>query len=125
MKKILVVEDNADNMYLVKFILEEEGFEVIEALDGAEGVELAVKEEPDLILMDIQLPVIDGYEATKKIKSMEKTKDIPVIVFTSYAMKGDREKAFDAGCDGYIAKPIKRETILAEIEKRLKISGNN
>ena len=119
MKRILVVEDNEDNMYLVKFILEGEGFEVIEAWDGAAGVELAVKEKPDLIIMDIQLPVLDGYEATKKIKSMEKTKDIPLIVLTSYAMKSDKEKAFDAGCDGYISKPIKRKTILAEIKKHL------
>lgn len=124
-KRVLVVEDNEANMYLIRFILQKNGFECIEAMDGAVGVELAVKEKPDLILMDIQLPVIDGYEATKKIKAMEETKDIPVIALTSYAMKGDREKALNIGCDGYIEKPINPETFLAEIKKFLKTDENS
>jgi len=119
MKRILVVEDNENNLYLFRTILQKSGYEVIEARDGAEGVELAVKEKPDLILMDIQLPVLDGYKATKKIKTTEETKNIPVIALTSYAMVGDREKAMDAGCDGYIEKPIDPETFIAEIEKYL------
>ena len=125
MKKILVVEDDEKNMYLIRFILQDKGFEVIEARDGAAGVELAVKEKPDLIIMDIQLPVLDGYEATKRIKANKETKDIPVIALTSYAMPGDREKSLDAGCDSYITKPIKRKSLMAEVEKLLEKSENN
>ena len=119
MKRILAVEDNENNMYLIRIILQKNGFEVIEARDGGAGVELAVKEKPDLILMDIQLPVLDGYEATKRIKAREEIKDIPVIALTSYAMAGDREKAMNIGFDGYIEKPINPETIIAEIKKFL------
>ena len=119
MKRVLVIEDNENNLFLFRTILQKSGFEVIEARDGAAGVELAFKEKPDLILMDIQLPVLDGYKATKKIKTAEETKDIPVIALTSYAMVGDREKALNAGCDGYIEKPIDPETFMSEIEKYL------
>ncbi len=119
MKKILVVEDNETNLYLIKFILEKSGYEVIEAGEGAVGVELAVKEKPDLILMDIQLPDIDGLEATKRIRASEIDGDIPIIALTSFAMVGDREKALAAGCTGYIEKPINPETFIAEIEKFL------
>ena len=122
MKRILVVEDNETNMYLMRFILQKNGFECIEARDGAAGVELAVKEKPDLILMDIQLPVLDGYEAMKKIKAREETRDIPVIALTSYAMKVDREKALNSGFDGYIEKPIDPETFIPEIKIHLRIS---
>lgn len=125
MKRVLVVEDNENNIYLIRFILQKNGFEFIEARDGETGVELAVKEKPDLILMDIQLPVLDGYEATKRIKTMEETKDIPIIALTSYAMVGDREEALNVGCDGYIEKPINPETIIAEIKKYLKKNENN
>jgi len=119
MKRILVVEDNETNLYLIKFMLEKNGYEVIEAKDGAVGVELAVKEKPDLILMDIQLPGIDGLEATKRIRASEADSEIPIIALTSYAMAGDREKALAAGCTGYIEKPINPETFMAEIEKYL------
>jgi len=119
MKRILVVEDNEDNMCLVRFILKKHGHEVIEAWDGAEGVALAVQEKPDLVIMDIQLPDIDGLEATKKIRESEADSDIPIIALTSYAMPGDREKALAAGCTGYITKPIDVETFMAEIEKHL------
>ncbi len=119
MKRILVVEDNEDNMYLITVLLQKSGFAILEARDGAEGVELAVKEKPDLILMDIGLPVLDGYEATKRIKANKETKDIPVIALTSYAMAGDREKCLDSGCVGYITKPINPETFVAEMEKYL------
>ena len=125
MKRILVVEDNEDNMYLIRVLLQKSGFAILEARDGAAGVELAVKEKTDLILMDIALPVLDGYEATKRIKTTEETKHIPVIALTSYAMVGDREKALNAGCDGYIEKPINPGTLIAEIKKILETNGNN
>jgi CheY-like chemotaxis protein len=119
MKKILVVEDNETNLYLIRFILEKSGYEVIEAREGSVGVELAVKENPDLILMDVQLPDINGLEATKRIRASEADGDIPIIALTSFAMAGDKEKALAAGCTGYIEKPINPETFIAEIEKYL------
>ena len=119
MKRILVVEDNETNMYLIRFMLEKNGYEVIEAREGAVGVELAVKEKPDLIIMDIQLPGIDGLEATKRIRASEADGDIPIIALTSFAMAGDKERALAAGCTGYIEKPINPETFMAEIEKYL------
>ena len=120
MKKVLVVEDNENNLYMMKFMLEENGYQVIEAEDGIEGVKLAAIEKPDLILMDIQLPLLDGYEATKQIKANEEIRNIPIIAITSYAMVGDREKTLKAGCNGYIEKPINPETFLPEIEQYLK-----
>jgi CheY-like chemotaxis protein len=118
-KRILVVEDNDTNMYLIRFILEKGGYEVIEAREGAVGVELAIKEKPDLILMDIQLPDIDGLETTRRIRASEADGDIPIIAITSFAMSGDRERALAAGCTGYIEKPINPDTFIAEIEKYL------
>ena len=122
MKRILVVEDNEANMYLISFILKNNGYEVIEAGTGEEGVELAIKEKPDMVLMDIQLPGIDGLEATKRIRERESEADeeIPIIALTSYAMTGDREKALAAGCTGYIEKPIKPETFMDELRKYLR-----
>lgn len=117
MKKVLVVEDNDDNIYLMRFILEKTGYEVIEAKTGISGVEAAAKEEPDLILMDIQLPDIDGYEVTRRIRASEAGDKVPIIALTSYAMVGDEEKAFNAGCSGYIKKPINPDTIIMEIKK--------
>ncbi len=117
MKKILVVEDNENNLYMMKFLLEKNGYKVVEAVDGIEGVKVAVIEKPDLILMDMQLPLLDGYEATKKIKAIEEISKIPIIAVTSYAMVGDKEKTLKAGCNAYIEKPINPETFLAEIEK--------
>jgi len=119
MKRILVVEDNETNLYLIRFILEKNGYEVIEARSGAEGVELALKEKPDLVLMDVQLPDFDGLEATKRIRASETDAEIPIVALTSYAMPGDREKALAAGCTGYIEKPINPETFMAEVEKYL------
>ncbi len=119
MKRILVVEDNETNMYLIRFMLEKNGYEVIEAIEGATGVELAGKEKPDLILMDIQLPDIDGLESTKRIRASEANSEIPIVALTSFAMAGDRERALAAGCTGYIEKPINPETFMAEIEKYL------
>ena len=119
MKRILVVEDNEVNMYLIRFMLEKSGYEVIEAREGAVGVELAIKERPDLIIMDSQLPGIDGLEATERIRASEADSEIPIIALTSFAMAGDRERALTAGCTGYIEKPINPDTFMAEIEKYL------
>ena len=119
MKRILVVEDNETNMYITCFILRKNNYEVIEARNGEQGIELAIKEKPDLIIMDIDLPDIDGLEATKRIKESEEAGGIPIVAFTSYAMTGDREKALNAGCTGYLEKPINPETFIADIEKYL------
>jgi CheY-like chemotaxis protein len=119
MKRILVIEDNETNIYLVGFILKKNDYEVIEARSGEEGVELAIKEKPDLILMDIQLPGIDGLEATRRIRESEAEEEVPIIALTSYAMTGDRDKSLAAGCTGYIEKPINPDTFMGEIEKYL------
>ncbi len=116
MKKIMVVEDNKDNMYLVSFILKRAGHEVIEAWSGEQGVDLTMKERPDLILMDIQLPGIDGLDTTRVIRESATGGAIPIIALTSYAMAGDKERALKAGCTGYIEKPINPDTFLKEVE---------
>ncbi len=116
MKKIMVVEDNKDNMYLVSFILKRAGYDVIEAWSGEEGVKLAVKERPSLILMDIQLPGIDGLETTRMIRESAADGNVPIIALTSYAMTGDREMALKAGCTGYIEKPINPDSFLKDVE---------
>jgi CheY-like chemotaxis protein len=107
-------------MYLISYILKKKGYEIIEAGTGEQGVELAIKEKPDLIIMDIQLPGIDGLEATKRIRTSGTNGNTPIIVITSYAMTGDKEKALEAGCTGYIEKPINPDTVISEIEKYLK-----
>jgi two-component system cell cycle response regulator DivK len=117
MKRILVVEDNEKNMYLVCFILKDNKYDTIKAASGEEGVELAIKEKPDLILMDIQLPGIDGLEATKRIRETESGRKVPIIAITSYAMSGDRKKLLEGGCTGYIEKPINLDVLLSEIKK--------
>ncbi len=119
MRRVLVVDDTEANIHLMRFILKENGFEVIEARSGTEGVKLAVQEKPDLILMDIQLPDIDGLEVTKRIRASEADGNIPIIALTSYAMPGDRERIMAAGCTGYISKPIDVKTFIKEIEKCL------
>jgi CheY-like chemotaxis protein len=119
MKIILVIEDNENNRYLIGFILRKNGYEVIEARTGEEGVELAIKEKSDLILMDIQLPGIDGLETTRRIRESRADGEIPIIALTSYTMTGDREKALKAGCTGYIEKPINPDTFMSEVEKYL------
>lgn len=105
-RKILVVDDNQDSRELVVKILKNRGYQMIEAVDGEEALEKAIAENPDLILMDISIPKLDGYEVTRRLKSQIKFKDTPIIALTAHAMKGDREKAFEAGCEGYISKPI-------------------
>jgi len=119
-KKILYIEDNKFNARLVKDILKARGHNVIIAENGLEGLIAAEKENPDIILLDIQLPGIDGYEVAGRIKSDEKLKRIPLIAVTSYVLKGDREKIIEAGCDDYIPKPIDTRKFPAQVEKYLK-----
>lgn len=104
--KILVVEDNDRNRRLIKILLESKGYEVIEAVTGEDALSYLRKERPDVILIDIQLPKMDGLTLTRKLKEQQETKDIPVIAVTAYAMKGDRERVLEAGCDAYISKPV-------------------
>ena len=118
-KLILVVEDQEDNRRILRDLLTNSGYEVIEAVNGLEGVSSAETYRPDLILMDIQLPGIDGYEATRRIKSNDNLKKIPIIVVTSYALSGDDLKAFKAGCDAYVAKPFSPRKLLAKIREYL------
>ena len=118
MKKILVVEDVDFNRDLVVQLLED-NYDVIEAVDGQEGVSIAEKEKPSLILMDLSLPVMDGWEATRKIKADAELRSIPVIALTAHAMKGDEEKALAAGCDDYLVKPLDEDELLLKIEKHL------
>ena len=115
-EKILVVEDNEQNRILLRYLLKHHGFEVIEAADGATGIACAREQRPDLILMDLQMPVLDGYTAIKLLKKDKATKDIKIIAVTSFAMKGDREKALEAGADGYISKPIDTELLIGLIK---------
>jgi len=117
MKKILIIEDNEKNLYLLRFLIEKLGHQVIEARDGQAGVNTAIAEKPDIILMDIQLPVMDGYETTRQIRKMAEFKDTPIIAITSYAMVGDREKTLAAGCTDYIEKPIQPESFIKHIQK--------
>lgn len=119
MKSILVVEDNEKNLYLISFILEKMGHKVITAKTGEEGVERALQDKPDLILMDIQLPGINGLETTRRIRASNTGGDVPIIALTSYALVGDREQVLSAGCTGYIEKPINPDTIMSEIDKYL------
>jgi len=117
MKKILVIEDNQQNMYLMQYMLEHSGYEVVIANTGAQAMDVAAQIKSDLILMDIQLPDIDGLEVTRRIRLLEEYATVPIIAVTSFAMVGDKQKALAAGCNGYIEKPINPETFLAEITK--------
>ncbi len=115
MTKVLYVEDNDDNVFVLKSRLTRAGFTVIVAGDGAQGVAMATTEQPDLILMDLSLPVLDGWEATRRIKAAPETKHIPVIAITAHAMTGDREKALAAGCDDFDTKPVELPRLLEKI----------
>ena len=117
--KILVIEDNEQNMYLVTYILERYDFKVIQALNGADGVTLARENLPDMILLDIQLPEMDGYSVAREIRKINALQKTPVIAITSYAMPGDREQAIKAGCSGYIEKPINPDTFILQIREYL------
>ncbi|MBT3228323.1 MAG: response regulator [Candidatus Marinimicrobia bacterium] len=112
----LIIEDNENNMYLITFLLENNNHEVSQAYDGKDGVALAKTVEPDLILLDIQLPKMNGYEVAKALRKDASLNAVPIIAITSYAMPGDQEKALAAGCTGYIKKPINPDTFLREVE---------
>ena len=119
MSKILMVEDNEMNRDMLSRRLERKEFEVVIAEDGQAGVNMAISESPDLILMDMNLPIIDGWEATRQIKANPTTKNIPIIALTAHAMAGDEQKTLDAGCDDYDSKPVNFKRLLEKIEKLL------
>lgn len=120
---ILLVEDNEDNRTIYRTLLEHHGYRVLEAADGEEGLRRAREDHPDLILMDISIPRIDGWEATRILKADEATRAIPVIALTAHALDADRERAREAGCDGYLAKPVEPRRVVAEIRQRIGPSG--
>jgi two-component system cell cycle response regulator DivK len=119
MTRILMVEDTEDNRQIVRDLMDSVGYDLIEAADGAAGVAMAAEHKPDLILMDIQLPVMDGYEAARRIKAKPELSHIPIIAVTSYALSGDEDKTRAAGCDGYVAKPFSPRQLLAMINEFL------
>ena len=119
MTKILYVEDNEDNVYMLVHRLRRHGFEVIVAGDGAQGMEAARRERPDLVLMDLSLPVLDGWEATRRLKGAAETRAIPVVALSAHAMAGERERALEAGCDDYDTKPVDLDRLLAKIRAQL------
>ena len=116
---VLIVEDSLDNRIIYRTILEHSGFIVIEAEDGATGVRLARERRPDMVLMDISIPVIDGYEATRILKADPATASIPVLALTAHAMAEDRIRAAEAGCDGYLAKPAEPKEVVSEVRRLL------
>jgi two-component system, cell cycle response regulator DivK len=118
-KRVLVVEDHEENRRILRLLLASASIDMIEAVTGEEGVALAEREHPDLILMDIQLPGLDGYEATRRIKANHAVRHIPIIVVTSYALSGDDVKAFEAGCDAYVTKPFVPRELLAKVREFL------
>jgi two-component system cell cycle response regulator DivK len=119
MPRILYVEDNEDNIYMLTRRLERQGFEVLVARDGEQGVTMARNERPDLILMDLNMPVMDGWEATRQLKAAAETETIPVIALSAHAMTGDRERAIEAGADEYDTKPVRIESLKDKISKLL------
>ncbi|MBI4776946.1 MAG: response regulator [Deltaproteobacteria bacterium] len=120
MSKILLIEDNEANRDMLSRRLQRRGYEVILAVGGEEGIALAKSEKPELILMDISLPDLDGWEATRRIKACPETRSIPVIALTAHAMSGDREKCLDAGCEDYDIKPVDLERLLSKMQALLK-----
>ncbi len=119
MPRILVVEDNDMNRDMLSRRLSRKGFDVINAVDGQQGISLAIEESPDLILMDMSLPVMDGWEATRLLKAKEQTRNIPIIGLSAHAMSGDKEKALNAGCDDYETKPVDFDKLLTKISNCL------
>lgn len=117
--RILYVEDNEDNIYVIKNRLGRAGFTVLIATDGEQGISMATAERPDLILMDLRLPVLDGWEATRRIKAQPETRNIPIIALTAHAMTGDREKALEAGCDDFDTKPVEMPRLLEKVRALL------
>lgn len=119
MKKVLLIEDNEANQYLIRFILEKNGLKVITTKNGLDGVKIALEKQPELVIMDVQLPDINGLNATRKIREHPDGRDLKIIALTSYAMTGDRDKALEAGCTGYMEKPIDPKNFMIEIKKFL------
>ena len=117
--KVLIIEDNEQNMYMLTYLLESENYEVVQAYNGITGIQATSQTKPDIILLDIQLPEMDGYTVAKNIKSNESLKDIPIIAVTSYAMPGDKEKAIESGAIGYIEKPINPDTFIQQMKSFL------
>ncbi len=118
-KKILIVEDNEQNLYLTTFLLEKQGYDVVQARNGQQGLKMTASEHPDLILLDIQLPVMDGYEVARRLKQSQETTSIPIVAVTSYAMAGDRETILETGCEGYIEKPIDPDIFVEQVKRFL------
>lgn len=121
--RILLIEDNPQNRYLAKFLLEQRGHEILQAETGPLGLEMAAQALPDLILLDIQLPGMDGHAVARTLKGDPRLRSIPIVAVTSYAMAGDREKCLEAGAEGYIEKPINPESFVAEVERFLPSSA--
>ena len=117
--RVLVIEDNEQNLYLVTFLLERHGLEVVAARDGRSGIEAATRIKPDLVLLDIQLPVLDGYAVARALRANPELANVPIVAVTSYAMVGDRERCLEAGCTDYIEKPIDPEKFLLQIARHL------
>jgi len=115
--KILIIEDNIQNMYMLSYLLEKNNFEVIQAFSGGDGIATAQKIKPDIILLDIQLPEMDGYTVASKLREFEELKTTPIIAVTSYAMPGDKEKIMAAGANGHIEKPVNPDTFITEMEQ--------
>jgi len=124
-RTVLIIEDNEQNLYLATFLLERSGYKIEAARSGLEGIELASRIQPDLILLDIQLPQMDGYAVARALRQNPVLTEVPVVAVTSYAMVGDRERALEAGCNGYIEKPINPDTFRNEIEKYLKTRASD
>lgn len=120
--RILYIEDNEQNLYLVTFLLTVKGHEVLQARDGREGIAMAARCKPDLILVDIQLPLMDGYEVAHRLRGNPDLDGVPIVALTSFAMAGDRERALAAGCTGYIEKPINPDGFVSEIERYIEAS---
>ncbi len=116
-RTILLIEDNAQNRYMLTFLLERSGYRVVSAADGSSGIEQARVLRPDLVLLDIQLPTMDGYAVARSLRGMASLANTPIIAVTSFAMVGDKEKSLEAGCNGYIEKPINPDTFVAEIQR--------
>ena len=123
-RTILLIEDNEQNRYLVSYLLEQHGYTVVCATDGKRGIEAALVHEPALILLDIQLPSMDGYAVARALRGHETLRQVPIVAVTSYAMPGDHEKALASGCTGYIEKPIDPNTFVVQMELNLQRGGN-
>lgn len=117
--KILVIEDNKQNMYMITYLLESYGYEVLQSFTGMAGINKAKKEKPEVILLDIQLPEMDGYAIARELKKIAELRETPIIAVTSYAMPGDKERAMEAGATGYIEKPINPDTFVSQMEAYL------